>query len=136
MSVAANMHKPTASHRKISYAVGCRSPIPQELTRRRSTQWVWPPGPRETWRNNALESLAYALPEACDVQQQGVCHAMPEPWGLGFRVLGKTMQSEGYLTLRSVSSLNNPENIVTWNFMKIWNCHVENHHNYHRLHSE
>ncbi len=37
-----------------------------------------------------------------------------------------------YLTLRSISSLNNPQNRE----VKIRSSHVENHHNYHRLHSE
>jgi hypothetical protein len=42
-----------------------------------------------------------------------------------------------YFTLRSVSSLNNPQNNETNFVMKIWNGHVENHHNYYdRLHSK
>jgi hypothetical protein len=42
-----------------------------------------------------------------------------------------------YFTLRSVSSLNNPQNNETNFLIKIWSRHVENHHNYYdRLHSK
>jgi len=40
-----------------------------------------------------------------------------------------------YLTLRSVLSLNNPQN-SEMKICEIWSSHVENHHNYHRLHFE
>jgi hypothetical protein len=40
-----------------------------------------------------------------------------------------------YFTLRSVLSLGSPQNSEQV-FVKLWSWHVENHHNYHRLHSQ
>jgi hypothetical protein len=48
----------------------------------------------------------------------------------------ETLFTFNYLTLRLVLSLNNILKIVKWIFVKIWSWHVQNHHNYHRLHSK
>jgi hypothetical protein len=55
-------------------------------------------------------------------------------WGNFCEISYKTLQwGIEYLTLMSVLSLNNSQN-SEMKICEIWSWHVENHHNYHRLH--
>jgi len=56
------------------------------------------------------------------------CSIRTQKWYRHICMSNKFFFCHWYLTLRSVSSLNNPK-IVKWNFVKIWSWHIENYHN-------
>jgi hypothetical protein len=86
------------------------------------------------WSPNPIQSLEpWAMP-TLHISPKNELYPCSQFWCVLYCLLN-TLKSEDYLTLRSVCHQIILK-IVKWNLVKIWSWHVENHHNYHRVHSE